>query len=415
MSLNNKKRIVITGLGTVNPVGNNINDSWKSILSGQSGAAEITQFDASQLDMRFACEVKNFEPLDYFDRKELRRTDRFNQIGIVAAEEAIKQSGISSDKIDKSRVGINLASGMGGLNTLETQHSVVVANPRRMSPFFIPSSIANMFAGLVSIRHGFTGPNLCIVTACSSSAHAVGESARVIERGDADVMIAGGSESTICIMAVCGFNNMKALSKRNDAPTKASRPFDKDRDGFVLGEGAAALVLESLDHAKARGAHIIAEVCGYARNADAFHETNPSPGGRGAAECMKLAIKDAGITPDQINHINTHGTSTPAGDLAESAAVNSVFEAHTKNIKCVSTKSMTGHTLGAAGALETVFATMAVANNICPPTINVENQDPDCNINICHEATEATIQYAMNNSFGFGGTNASLCIGKYND
>jgi len=413
MKANNPQRVVITGFGCITPIGHNIEETWSNIISGVCGAKEITQFDTTSLNVNFACEVKEFNPEDHFDRKQIRRMDRFVQLGLIATKEAIEKSKLNIEKINLAKVGTHIGSGMGGLKSIEDTNKVALSKPNRVSPFYIPSSIANMLSGHVSIKYGFQGPNLCNVTACSSSTHAIGESARIIERGDANVMITGGSEATITVTAVSGFANMKALSK-NPNPQAASRPFDLNRDGFVIGEGSAILVLESLEHALARNAPIYGEIIGYARNSDAFHETNPSPNGRGASECMKLCLEDAEIDVSEVDHINTHGTSTPAGDKAEAEAINSLFgELSSNKILSTSTKSMTGHLLGATGAMEAIFSTLAINNNICPPTINLENQDPECKLNLSNKSREKNINIALTNNFGFGGTNASLIIKQF--
>jgi len=408
------KKIVVTGMGCVTPLGLNVASTWSSMLEGKSGAQAIKQFDSSVLSVNFACEAHGYDPLEYFDRKELRRLDRFNQFGIVASKEAIEQSGLK-DSVDPTRVGVLLSSGMGGLNTIQEQMKIALTKPNRVSPFFVPTSIANMLPGQVSLRYGFRGPNFTITSACASSAHSIGEGKKMIEAGDADAMIVGGAESTVCVLAVSGFSNMKALSKRNDDPTKASRPFDKARDGFVMGEGAGVLVIESEESAKARGATIFAELIGYGRNADAYHETSPREDGSSAAACMELAIKDAGIKASDVDHVNTHGTSTPVGDIAESKAINLCFGEHAKSkLLCTSTKSMTGHLLGAAGAVEAIACIQALRESVIPPTINLEDQDPDCAIQVvANEKKAADLNIALSNGFGFGGTNASLIFKRF--
>lgn len=412
---NSGRRVVVTGMGCVTPLGLDVASTWAAVLKGQSGAAPTTLFDASKVDTHFACEVKGFDATKYIPKKDIRRMDRFIQLGFAAAMMAIQDAKLDeTPDLDKTKVGTLLACGIGGMPMIEDQHSIALERPDRMTPFFIPAVIANLLAGQVSIAKGYQGPSFCPVSACSSSAHAVGEAARIIERGDADIMVCGGAESTVCLLGVGGFNAMKALSTRNDAPTKASRPFDTGRDGFVMGEGGAVLIIESLESAQARGAKILGEIAGYGTNADAYHMTTPSESGQGAARCMKLALEDAGMKPEDIDHINMHGTSTHAGDIAESHGIESVFGAHAKNINCVSTKSMTGHLLGAAGALETIFAMKAVAEDICPPTINLDNQDPECRLNYTpHEAVKRPVRAALNNSFGFGGTNVSLVVKKF--
>jgi len=406
---NPKKRVVVTGMGCVSPLGNDLQSTWNSILEGKSGAATITHFDASVLDVRFACEVKGFDPEKYIPKKELRRMDRFIHLGFAAAMQAIESAKLDDSKIPLDRISVILGSGMGGLPMIEVQHKIALEKPNRVSPFLIPAIIPNMLAGQVSIVKGYKGLNVCTVSACSSSAHAIGEAKRMIEHGHADVVVAGGAESTICLLGIAGFANMKALSTRNDAPDKASRPFDVGRDGFVMGEGGAVLILESLESAERRGAEILAEFVGYGANADAFHMTQPSEGGEGAGACMKLALQDAYMAAADVDHVNMHGTSTPAGDVAESMAVESVFGDKAAGLNCVSTKSMTGHLLGAAGAIESIFSIMALKEQIVPPTINIENQDPNCRLNYtAHKPVKREIRAALSNSFGFGGTNVSL-------
>ncbi len=410
---NSGRRIVVTGLGCISPIGHDVESTWSALLEGRSGAAPITQFDASKLDTKFACEVKNWEP-SALPKKEARRMDRFIQLGLVAAFQAIEQAKLDIQTTAADRVGVIMSSGMGGLKWIEEQHEIGRERPDRVSPFFIPAVIPNMISGYISIMKGFQGPNHCVVSACASSTHAIGEAMRLIERGDADVMIAGGAEATICMIGISGFSNMKALSSRNDAPEKGSRPFDKDRDGFVMGEGAGVMVLESLEHAQKRGATILGELAGYALNSDAYHITNPSEGGVGAGRCMQLALQDAALTPQDIDHVNMHGTSTPAGDVAESMAIHTVFGEHAKTINCVSTKSMTGHLLGAAGAVEAIFTMLAVERGIVPPTINLENQDERCTLNYtANRPVKRNLRAALSNSFGFGGTNGSLVIKKF--
>jgi 3-oxoacyl-[acyl-carrier-protein] synthase II len=407
---NSGVRVVITGMGCVSPLGLDVRSTWGQILEGRSGAAPITHFDASQLDVKFACEVKNFDPEKYISKKDLRRMDRFIQLGVAASFQAIEQAGLGTKgPIDNDRVGTILASGIGGIGMIEENYKIALDRPGRVSPFFIPGSISNMISGQVSIMKGFKGPSYCTVSACSSSAHALGEAARLIERGDCDIVVAGGAEAAVTLSSLMGFANMKALSTRNESPEKASRPFDKDRDGFVMGEGAAVLVLESLESAQKRGAEILGELVGYAANSDAYHMTNPSENGMGAGTCIKKALRDAGLNASQIDHINMHGTSTPAGDIAETMAVKGVFGDHARNLALTSTKSMTGHLLGAAGAIEAVFTVLALQNQIAPPTINLENPDPACDLNYTpNKSASKKMSYALSNSFGFGGTNVSL-------
>jgi 3-oxoacyl-[acyl-carrier-protein] synthase II len=367
------------------------------------------------MSVKFACEVKNFNPELYINKKDLRRMDRFIQLGIAASLQAIEHAQLAQrPPAHMDRVGTLLASGIGGIGLIEEQSKIALERPDRVSPFFIPGSISNMISGQVSILKGFQGPSYCTVSACSSSAHALGEAARLIERGDCDIVVAGGAEAAVTLSSVSGFANMKALSTRNEDCQKASRPFDKDRDGFVMGEGAATLVLESLESAQKRGVEILGEIVGYAANSDAYHMTNPSENGQGAGLCMKKALDDANLKPEQIQHINMHGTSTPAGDVAETMAVKFVFGDHAKKIALTSTKSMTGHLLGAAGAIEAMLTLMALKNQIVPPTINLENPDPTCDLNYTpHSAKKHTMEYALSNSFGFGGTNASLVFRRF--
>ena len=411
---NSGRRVVVTGMGCITPLGLDVESTWRSLLEGRSGAGPITQIDTSRLDVTFACEVKGFDPTVYISKKDLRRMDRFIHLGFGAAMQAIAQAQLDTKPVPGDRVGVLLSSGMGGLPMIETQHQVALERPDRLTPFFIPSVISNMISGQVSIAKGYKGPSYCMVSACSSSAHSVGEGARLIERGDADVVLAGGSESTISLLGIMGFANMKALSTRNEAPEKASRPFDEDRDGFVMGEGAACLVLESLESAQKRGATILGEIAGYGANSDAYHMTSPSEGGEGAANCMRLCLRDAGLDPSQIGHVNMHGTSTPAGDVAESLAIRNVFGKEADKINCVSTKSMTGHLLGAAGAVEAMFSMLAIDRGILPPTINLDNQDERCDLNYTpKKPVERRVDFALSNSFGFGGTNVSLALKRF--
>lgn len=414
---NSGRRIVITGAGTVNPLGNTVSESWNALIEGRSGAATVSSCDLSDLDVQFACEVKNYDPTTYVPAKELRRMDRFIQLGLGAAAQAIDQAQIDSDSVDKSRIGVYLASGMGGLPGIESAHETFLTK-KRLSPFFIPQVIPNMLAGQVSIRFGFQGPNFSIASACSSSAHAIGEAARLIERGDAEICVAGGSEAAVSRLGIQGFAAMKALSTRNEAPEKASRPFDKGRDGFVMGEGAAVLVLESLESAEKRGATVIAELVGYGANSDAFHMTSPTEDGSGAAACIRLALADAEIEGSKIDVINMHGTSTPAGDPAESLGIQNAFGEHAKNIHCTSSKSMTGHLLGGAGALEGLFSCLYLKEQVVSPTINLDDQDDSCPLNYTpNKSVRAdgakSFEYALSNSFGFGGTNASLVFKRF--
>ena len=403
------KRVAITGLGAYTPIGKTAAENWESLMQGRSGVRPITLFDASLYTCRIAGEISDYKAEEHFPTKELKRMDRFIQFALIAADEAIKSSGLEIASLGV-RAGSSVGVGLGGLGEIQAQHKEVLEKgPRRISPFFIPMVISNLAAGHISMKYGLKGPNTCITTACSSSAHALGESFRLIQRGDVDVMVSGGAEAVICELGVGGFCAMRALSQRNDDPTKASRPFDKDRDGFVMGEGAAVLILEEWEHAKKRGATILAEVSGYGLNADAYHMTSPSPEGEGAARCMSLAIKDAGLNVSQIHYVNAHGTSTPVGDGLETQAIKTVFGQHSKEVAVSSTKSMTGHLLGAAGAVEAAYCVQALVHQVAPPTINLDNPSPECDLNyVPHEPQQRKIEAALSNSFGFGGTNASL-------
>jgi len=389
--------------------------TWEGLLAGRSGAAPITLFDCSRHTTQFACEVKSFDPLLFSDRKEARKMDRFIQLGVAASEFAIKDAALTFSREESEMVGVFIGSGIGGFATIEREHTEMLnGGPRRISPFFIPSAIVNLASGWVSIRTGARGPSSATATACTSSAHAVGDSYRLIQRGDAEVMIAGGSEAAITALGVGGFNAMRALSTRNDDPQKASRPFDRDRDGFVIGEGAGVLILETLERAVARGARIYCEIVGYGMTSDAHHITAPCEDGDGAARVMARAIKDAGIRPDQIAYVNAHGTSTGVGDKIEVAALKTVFGDHVRKLVVGSTKSMTGHLLGAAGGLEASITALAIRDQKVPPTINIENQDPECDIDAAREgARSLSIDYALSNSFGFGGTNGALVFKRY--
>ena len=409
------RRVVVTGLGVVSPLGLGAEPTWEGLLAGRSGAGPITLFDCSRHTTKFACEVKNFDPHVFSDKKEARKMDRFIQLGVAATEYAIKDSNLTFTREESERVGVFIGSGIGGFATIEREHAEMLSGgPRRISPFFIPSAIINLAAGWVTIRTGARGPSSATATACTSSAHSIGDAFRVIQRGEADVMIAGGSEAAITGLGVGGFNAMRALSTRNDAPEKASRPFDKDRDGFVIGEGSGILILEELERAKARGAKIYCELVGYAMTSDAHHITAPCEDGDGAARVMAKAIKDAGIRPDQIAYVNAHGTSTPVGDQIEVIALKTVFGEHAKKLVVGSTKSMTGHLLGAAGGLEASITALAIRDQKVPPTINIESQDPECDIDAAREgARSLAIEYALSNSFGFGGTNGALVFKRY--
>ncbi len=408
-----KRRVVVTGLGIVAPVGNSLDVAWDNIVNGRGGIAPITRFDASTLGTRFAGEVKNFDPAQYMSPKEVRRMDAFIHYGLAAAKMALAHAGLEINEQNAERIGVNVGSGIGGLPMIEDNvRELVARGPRKLSPFFVPGSIVNMVAGLIAIEHGLKGPNVSMVSACASGTHSIGDAGRFIEYGDADVMIAGAAEATMCLAGVGGFSACRALSERNDSPETASRPFDRDRDGFVLGEGAGILVLESLEHAQARGATIYAELRGLGMSGDAYHMTAPSMDGprRG----MVNALKNAGVNATDLDYINAHGTSTPLGDKNETEAMKAAFGDHAYKLVVNSTKSMTGHLLGAAGGIEAVFTTLAVHHQISPPTINIFNQDPDCDLDYCaHTAREMKIDYAMSNSFGFGGTNASLVFKRF--
>jgi 3-oxoacyl-[acyl-carrier-protein] synthase II len=408
-------RVVVTGLGAISPIGFSAKENWESLMSGRSGIRPITLFDASAYPSRIAGEITTYKPESYFPGKELKKIDRFIQFALIAGEEALKQSGLEIAAEKAERLGACVGVGLGGLGEIQAQHKDLLdRGPRRISPFFIPQVIGNLAAGQLSIKYGLKGPNTCITTACSSSAHAVGESFRLLQRGDVDVMLAGGAEAVICELGVGGFCAMRALSQRNEEPARASRPFDRDRDGFVMGEGAAVLVLEELEHAKKRGATILAEITGYGLNSDAYHMTQPSPDGEGAARCMRLALNDAKINPEQIGYVNAHGTSTPIGDIQETIAVKTVFGDSARNLAVSSTKSLTGHLLGAAGAIEAMYCVQALQNQVAPPTINLENPSPECDLNyVPNEPQPRKMEYALSNSFGFGGTNGSLIFRRF--
>jgi len=408
----NGPRIVVTGAGVISPVGNSVEDCWQNLIAGKSGAGPITRFDVANFDTKFACEVKDFSFEGVMDRKEAKRMDRFVQYAVVAAHEAVRSAGLDLERIDRERVGVVIGSGIGGMETFETQHAVLRdKGPGRVSPFFIPMMISDMAAGQVSIQYGFKGPNFGTVSACASGAHALGEALRLLRAGDADVIIAGGAESTITPMAIAGFNSARALSLRNDDPQRASRPFDKDRDGFVIGEGAGLAVLETEDHARRRGATIICELAGYGSSGDAYHMTAPSVDGDGAARAMKRALQDAGMATDEVTYINAHGTSTPAGDPIEVTAVKTVFGEHARRLMMGSTKSMTGHLLGAAGGLEAVVTALVIARGVVPPTINLDTPDEACDLDfVPNQARTLSVRAALTNSFGFGGHNVSLAM-----
>lgn len=405
-----KRRVVITGLGIISPVGSGISEAWKNIVEGQSGITRITRFDASLFASKIAGEVKGFDVSAYLPAKEARRMDIFIQYGLAASIDAIKDAGIEVTEQNAERIGVNIGSGIGGLPMIEDTHNDYLAGgARKISPFFVPGTIINMISGNLSIMYGFKGPNLSMVTACSTATHCIGDSARLIEYGDADMMISGGSEACICPLALGGFASARALSTRNDDPVTASRPWDRERDGFVLGEGAGILVLEEYEHAKARGARIYAELVGYGMSADAYHMTAPREDGEGAARSMNNALHNAGLNRDQVDYINAHGTSTPLGDIAETMAMKRCFGDHAKKVKVSSTKSMTGHLLGAAGGVEAIFSALSIYHQIAPPTINIFEQDGVCDMDyVPNIARNMMIDVAMSNSFGFGGTNATL-------
>ena len=412
-----KRRVVVTGLGMLSPLGTSVESSWARMLEGKSGIGPITAFDASAYPVSFGGAVPDFAIDDYLPLKEARRMDGFIQWGLVAGIQAIKDAGLDQVATDPLRIGVAMGSGIGGINTIETCHEVLLnRGPAKVSPFFVPSSIINMVSGHLSIMYGYQGPNIAITTACTTGTHNIGFAARMIAYGDADVMIAGGAEKATSPTTMAGFASMKALSTRNDAPEAASRPWDRDRDGFVLSDGSAALVLESLDHAQARGASIIAELSGFGMSADAHHMTSPADNGAGAAASMRMALADGGLTPSDISYINAHGTSTPQGDIAETDAIKSVFGSHAKAVAVSSTKSMTGHALGAAGAIEAVISVLAIRDQSAPPTINLDNPDPDCDLDyVPHTARSMAIQAVLSNSFGFGGTNGTLIFTRWQD
>ncbi len=410
-----ERRVVATSLGLVTPVGNTVEDSWSALVAGKSGAARIRRFDPSALDVTFGCEVKGFDALAYLDRKEAKRFDLFCQYAIAATVQAVRAAGLDGGFPSPERSGVLIGSGIGGIGTFEEQCKIFLEQgPGRVSPFFVPMFIPDMAAGLVAMRYGITGPNFCTVSACASSAHAIGEAYRTIQRGDADLMIAGGAEAAITPLAIAGFANMKALSTRNDDPEHASRPFDRTRDGFVLGDGAGIVVLESLEHAERRGAKILVEVAGFGMSADAYHMTQPAPEGRGAQQAMRVALADAAVTVEQITYINAHGTSTPAGDSAETQAVKSVFGPAARKLVFGSTKSMTGHLLGAAGGVEFAVCALVIERGVIPPTINLRTPDPECDLDCApNHAVERRVDVAMSNSFGFGGHNVSLIAKRF--
>lgn len=409
-----RRRVVVTGLGIVSPVGNGVPGAWKNILAGQSGITRITRFDASAFSSQIAGEVKGFDPAQHLSAKEARRFDTFIHYGLAASVEAIKDSGLDLERERREQIGVCIGSGIGGLPLIEETHDAFLAGgPRKITPFFVPGSIINLISGQLSIMYGLKGPNLAVVTACTTANHSIGEAGRLIEYGDADVMIAGGSESCVSQLGVGGFCAARALSVRNDDPETASRPWDKDRDGFVLGEGAGILVLEEMEHARKRGATIYCELAGYGMSADAHHITAPCEDGEGAVRCMANALRNAGASVDQVDYVNAHGTSTPLGDVAETVALKNCFGEHARKLAVSSTKSMTGHLLGAAGGIEAVFTALAIRDQVAPPTINLFNQDPQCDLDyVPNTARPMKITTAISNSFGFGGTNGSLVFRK---
>ena len=410
-----KRRVVVTGLGCITPVGNSVDELWSSLMSGKSGVSNISVFDTEKMSVKFSASIKDFDAEKYFDSKEQRKLDLFMQYGMAAGIDAVNDSGINNSDIDTERVGVAIGSGIGGLPSIENTHDILLkSGPRRISPFFIPATIINMIAGNLSIKYGYKGPNLSIVTACTTGTHNIGEGFRQIQYSHADVMVCGGAEMATTPLGIGGFAAARALSTRNDEPQKASRPWDIGRDGFVLGDGAGVLVLEELEHAKRRGAKIYAEVTGYGMSADAYHMTLPSETGEGAQRCMKNALKDGGIAPEEIGYINAHGTSTPAGDVVEARAIKLMFNTHAKNLIVNSTKSMIGHLLGAAGGVEALVTVLSLKNQKLHQTINVENQDPECDLDFNTKSSkDVDIKHALSNSFGFGGTNGSLIFSKY--
>jgi 3-oxoacyl-[acyl-carrier-protein] synthase II len=415
--MNTNRRVVITGLGVVTPIGNDLDTFWRNLRNGVSGIGRIQAFDTSAFDCQIAGEIRDFEPKNYFKTpKDVRRTDRYTHLAMAAAKMAMEDSGLDLEKTDRKRFGAIVSSGIGGLKTLEEQHTTLMTKgPSRVSAFTIPMLISNMASGFISMEYGLQGPNLCIVTACATSNNAIGESWRIIKFGDADMFLAGGSEASIVAIGLAGFSSMKALSTRNDEPERASRPFDRDRDGFVMSEGAGIVVVEELEHAKARGAKIYCELTGYGLSADAYHMTAPPETGEGAARAMQIALDHAGTRPDEVDYVNAHATSTGLGDIAETRALKTVFGDHAKKISISATKSMTGHLLGGAGAVEMAACALAIRDSVIPPTINLENPDPQCDLDYTpNVAKEKKVRIAINNSFGFGGHNATLVAAEYN-
>jgi len=410
-----KRRVVVTGTGLVTPLGTGTEKTWRNLCAGKSGIGHITRFDTTDFGVKIAAEVKDFNPDDFIEPKLAKHLDPFVQYAIAAAGMAIKESGFILNDTNAIRVGVFTGNGIGGLTTIEKYHQICVERgPRKITPFFIPMVISNMSAGQISIIWGARGPNLSVTTACAAGTHAVGEAYRSVSRGDCDVAITGGSESTICPLAVGGFNAMKALSRNNENPEKASRPFDRDRDGFIISEGGGMLILEELEHARSRGAKIFAEVIGFGLSGDGFHMAAPPEDGNGAVRCMQMALDDAGLAPGDIDYINAHGTSTPLNDVVETRAIKTVFGEHANKLAISSTKSMTGHMLGGAGGIESVFLALSIHHQIIPPTINLENPDPECDLDyVPNKARETTIRTALSNSFGFGGTNAVIAMKKF--
>lgn len=412
-----KRRVVVTGIGLVTPCGIGTDNVWNNILSGKSGIGPITRFDVDRFDTKIAGEVKDFNPEDYVQPKEVKKMDLFIHYALAAAQIAMKDAGLDIGKEDSERVGVVVGTGLGGLPTIEKYHSVLLERgPGRITPFFIPMLIANEAPGHIAIQHGIKGPNLCIVTACATGAHSIGEACRIIQYGDADAMVAGGSEANLTPLTVGGFNAMKALSTRNSDPSKASRPFERDRDGFVVAEGSGIVILEELEHAKKRGAKIYAEMAGYGYNGDAYHITAPCPNGDGFIRCIRMALKDAQLSPDDVDYINAHGTSTKLNDYIETLAIKEVFKEKAYKIPVSSTKSMTGHLLGAAGAIEAIFSVLSIRDQVCPPTINYESPDPECDLDyVPNIARNRAINVVMSNAFGFGGTNSTLVLRRFTD
>jgi len=413
------RRVVVTGIGAISPIGNNVEEFWNNLIAGKSGAAPITYFDTTHFKTKFACEIKGFDPLDYMDRKLVQRVDLFTQFALAASDMAIKDSAIDLSKVKAEKAGVVFGSGIGGMWTYDKEQRKLYdknGNPDRISPFFIPMLIADIAAGRISMQYGLKGPNYATISACATSAHSVSDSFMLIQRGNADVMVTGGSEAVICPMGVGGFNAMYALSTRNDAPEKASRPFDKDRDGFVMGEGGAALVLEELEHAESRGAKIYAEIAGVGLTADAHHITDPAPGGEGVVNAIRIALEDAHMKPEDIDCVNAHGTSTPPNDRNESAAIKTVFGEHAYKIPVHSIKSMVGHLLGAAGAIEAITSCLTIVNGVVPPTINYETPDPECDLNyVPNKAIKKEIKTVLSDNSGFGGHNTAIIFKKFEE